>query len=119
MRIVIAGAGQIGSHLAKLLFKDGHDVTLIDEQQQRLNSVSSCVDLLTLCGSPGSISLLKEANVKGADLFIGVTPDESRNIPKCSPPPKSITSSFARGHASGGKCAAESSCFLPSKCGAA
>ena len=50
MRIVIAGAGQIGSHLAKLLFKDGHDVTLIDEQQQRLNSVASCVDLLTLCG---------------------------------------------------------------------
>ena len=83
MRIVIAGAGQIGSHLAKLLFKDGHDVTLIDEQQQRLNSVSSCVDLLTLCGSPGSISLLKEANVKGADLFIGVTPDESRNITCC------------------------------------
>lgn len=83
MRIVIAGAGQIGSHLAKLLFKDGHDVTLIDEQQQRLNSVASCVDILTLCGSPGSISMLQEANVKGADLFIGVTPDESRNITCC------------------------------------
>ena len=83
MRIVIAGAGQIGSHLAKLLFKDGHDVTLIDEQQKRLNSVASCVDILTLCGSPGSISLLQEANVKGADLFIGVTPDESRNITCC------------------------------------
>ena len=83
MRIVIAGAGQIGSHLAKLLFKDGHDVTLIDEQQKRLNSVASCVDLLTLCGSPGSITQLQEANVKGADLFIGVTPDESRNITCC------------------------------------
>lgn len=83
MRIVIAGAGEVGSHLARLLFKDRHDVTLIDEQQQRLNSVSSCIDLLTLCGSPGSVAVLSEAGVESADLFIGVTPDESRNITCC------------------------------------
>lgn len=83
MRIVIAGAGEVGTHLAKLLVGEHHDITLIDEKEQRLSRVSACVDILTLCGSPTSVNLLTEAGVGRADLFIGVTPEESRNMTCC------------------------------------
>ncbi len=85
MKIVIAGAGAVGTHLAKLLSKEDQDIILLDEDTEktdRLNNEGS-YDLLTLNVSPGSIRGLKEAGVPHADLFIAVTPDESRNITCC------------------------------------
>ena len=83
MKVVIAGAGEVGTHLAKMLVGEHHDITLIDEKQSRLNAVSSNLDILTIFGSPTSISTLQEAGVGRAGLFIGVTPDESRNMTCC------------------------------------
>lgn len=83
MKIVIAGAGEVGTHLAKMLVDEHHDITLIDEKEQRLTSIASHLDILTLCGSPTSISVLEEADAGRANLFIGVTPDESRNMTCC------------------------------------
>ncbi|RRD78247.1 Trk system potassium transporter TrkA [Alloprevotella sp. OH1205_COT-284] len=83
MKIVIAGAGEVGTHLAKMLVGEHHDITLIDEKEQRLNTLSSHLDILTICGSPTSIATLKEAGAGRANLFIGVTPDESRNMTCC------------------------------------
>ena len=83
MKIIIAGAFAIGSHLAKLLSRTNQDVVLIDEDEERLASVSGDYDLMTLHASPTSVKALKEAGVEDADLFIGVTLDESINMNSC------------------------------------
>lgn len=83
MKIVIAGAGSVGTHLAKLLSRERQDIILIDEDEEKLNSLSLNFDLMTVCSSTTSISELKEVGVGSANLFIAVTPDESRNIIAC------------------------------------
>lgn len=83
MKIVIAGAGNVGTHLAKLLSGENQDIILIDEDEEKINRLDSNFDLLTIDGSPTSFVDLKEAGVDDADLFVAVTPDESRNLIAC------------------------------------
>ena len=83
MKIIIAGAGNVGTHLAKLLSREKQDIILMDDDEEKLSALSSNFDLLTVAASPSSISGLKEVGVKEADLFIAVTPDESRNMTAC------------------------------------
>ena len=83
MKIVIGGAGAVGKHLAKLLSKEHQDCTLMDEDGSRLEGLDSDYDIMTMQGSPTSIKDLEAAGVKNADLFVGVTPDESRNMNAC------------------------------------
>ncbi len=83
MKIIIAGAGAVGTHLSKLLSRDHQDCVLIDEDPTRLGDLDSRYDIMTLQGKPTSITTLKDANVEHADLFVGVTPDESRNMNAC------------------------------------
>lgn len=83
MKIIIAGAGAVGTHLAKLLSGERQDIILMDEDEERLARMDSNFDLMTVCASPTSISALKDAGVSGTDLFIGVMPDESRNMTAC------------------------------------
>jgi trk system potassium uptake protein TrkA len=80
MRIVVAGAGEVGTHLAKMLSSEEHDLVVIDNDADRLKSVSGALDVLTLEGNANSISLLKEAKISKADLYIGVTYSEDANI---------------------------------------
>ncbi len=80
MKIVIAGAGAVGTHLAKLLSKDNHDCTIIDDDASHLEGLDSDYDLMTLQGSPTSIRVQEDAGVASADLFVAVTPEESRNV---------------------------------------
>lgn len=83
MKIIIAGAGAVGKHLATLLSRERHDITVMDEDEERMADLSSNFDLLTITASPSSISALKSADVGQADLFIGVTPDEAHNMTCC------------------------------------
>ena len=83
MKIIIAGAGAVGTHLAKLLSREKQDIILMDESEERLSALGSNFDLMTVTASPTSISGLQEVNVGQADLFIAVTPDESRNMTAC------------------------------------
>ena len=83
MKIIIAGAYAIGTHLAKLLARNDQDIVLIDEDEERLNNISSDYDLMTVHASPSSIKSLKNAGVGNADLYIGVTPDENMNMNSC------------------------------------
>ena len=83
MKIIIAGAYAIGTHLAKLLSRNNQDIVLIDEDEERLASVSSDYDLMTLHASPSGIKTLKDAGAGNADLYIGVTPDENLNMNSC------------------------------------
>ncbi|WP_298454192.1 Trk system potassium transporter TrkA [uncultured Prevotella sp.] len=83
MKIIIAGAYAIGTHLAKLLSRNDQDIVLIDEDEERLNNISNDYDLMTIHASPSSIQTLKNAGVQHANLFIGVTPDENMNMNSC------------------------------------
>ncbi|MBO4340004.1 MAG: Trk system potassium transporter TrkA [Bacteroidales bacterium] len=79
MRIIIEGAGQVGSHLAKMLSAEGSEVTVIDHDAARIRALSSSADVSTIIGQTSSIDSLKEAGCSGADLFIGVNPGGSQS----------------------------------------
>lgn len=83
MKIIIGGAGAVGTHLAELLSNEKQDIILMDEDKDKLSAMDSNFDLMTVCASPTSIRALKNAGVDGADLFIAVMPEESRNMTAC------------------------------------
>ena len=83
MKIIIAGAGAVGTHLAKLLSKEHHDITLLDESPEKLEDLSLNFDIMTLALPPCSITALEQAEARHADLFIAVTPDEAHNMTAC------------------------------------
>lgn len=83
MKIVIAGAGEVGSHLAKLLSREEQDITIIDQDASKLENLDSNYNLMTLVGSPTSFDTLCEARVDECDLFIAVTPFEACNVTAC------------------------------------
>ena len=83
MKIIIGGAGAVGTHLAELLSNEKQDIILMDEDENRLSKMDSNFDLMTVCASPTSIQALKKAGVSDADLFIAVMPEESRNMTAC------------------------------------
>jgi trk system potassium uptake protein TrkA len=82
MRIIIGGAGEVGTHLAKLLSQEEQDIILMDTSEERLNFPISS-EIMTVLGNPTSIEDLKNAGIKAADMFIGVTPEESTNMTAC------------------------------------
>ena len=80
MKIVIAGAGEVGCHLAKMLSEDYHEITIIDHDEERLALVSESMDVLTVQGNPTSIGILKSAGVDKADLFVAVSPAKEQDV---------------------------------------
>lgn len=83
MKIVIAGAGEVGTHLAKMLSRENHDIILIDEDDNKLRPMEENYDIMVAEGLSTSIYDLKEAGIENCDLFIAVTPIESQNITSC------------------------------------
>ncbi len=80
MNIIIAGDGEVGLHLAQELANENHDITIIDQHEDLLKMVESHTDLMTIMGSPTCISVLKNANIKKADLLISVVHNENINL---------------------------------------
>jgi|TARA_B110000014_G_C20122620_1_gene595667 trk system potassium uptake protein TrkA len=83
MKIIIAGAGEVGFHLAKLLSFESQDITLIDCSKENLLYADNHLDIRVIKGDATSISILKEANVSSSDLLISVTSSETTNITVC------------------------------------
>jgi len=83
MRIVIAGAGEVGFHLAKLLSYESHDITLIDLDKEHLAYADTRLDIRALYGNATSIETLKNAGIADTDLLIAVTSNEAINITIC------------------------------------
>lgn len=83
MKIIVAGDGEVGFHLAKLLTDELHDITVVDPHSELLKMVESNTDLMTITGDSTSISILDRANVKRADLLISVLHDENVNLMTC------------------------------------
>jgi trk system potassium uptake protein len=80
MRIIIAGAGEVGTHLAKMLSNENHEIIIIDPEENRLKPIDSTLDVLTREGSSTSVKILKDVLSKKTDLFIAVTHSEDTNI---------------------------------------
>lgn len=74
MKIIILGAGAVGSHLAKMLRAEGNDVTVVDNNDARLTRITSETDVQAIQGNPSSTKVLGEAGVARCDLFIAVYP---------------------------------------------
>ena len=83
MKIIIAGAGEVGFYLARLLTQEKHDIVIIDLDQERLNYDASHLDIHTVKGSSTSYRTLEKANVNKADLLIAVTSSEETNLATC------------------------------------
>ena len=82
MKIIIGGAGEVGTHLSKMLAREKQDIILMDQNEERLNFPSNS-EVMTVVGNPTSIQDLQMAGIKNADIFIGVTPEESTNMTAC------------------------------------
>lgn len=83
MKIIIAGAGEVGTHLAKMLSHEDDDVLVIDKKIEKLDYLDANYNLMTHRGSPISFDAQKESDVPSCDLFIAVTPSETDNILAC------------------------------------
>lgn len=80
MKIVIAGAGDMGTHLAKMLSGNGHDLTVVDVDPKALVEVGNLVDVVTVEGDTTQFSVLRKSGVRRCDLFIAVRSVENDNI---------------------------------------
>lgn len=80
MRIIIEGAGEVGSHLAKMLSREANEITVIDPDPKRLAKLSSSADIVTINSVPSSIKTMKNADMATADLFIAVNPKVDQDV---------------------------------------
>jgi trk system potassium uptake protein len=83
MKIIIAGAGEVGFHLAKLLSYESQEITLIDPNKESLLYAETHLDIRVIKGDATSIAILKEARIDSCDLLIAVTSSETSNITIC------------------------------------
>ena len=83
MNIIIAGASDIGFHLAKLLSFEAQDITLIDLDKEALNYAENHLDIRAIKGDPAALGTLKKGGVANADMMIAVTPSETTNLMCC------------------------------------
>ncbi len=83
MKIVIAGAGKVGSTIAERLCREGHDITLIDERRDHVDAVANTMDVLGCVGNCAAPSVLKEAEAGSADVFIAATGNDESNLLAC------------------------------------
>ena len=80
MDIVIAGAGAVGTHLSRWLSGESHNITLLDQNQDRLSNLDNSIDVITVAGEATDYKVLLRAKISSADLFISVTSSEEANI---------------------------------------
>ncbi len=82
-KIIIVGAGEVGNFLANKLSSEQHNVTLIEENQSKVEELNSSLDALVIQGNGGSPSSLLEAGAEDSDLIIAVTDNENVNMLSC------------------------------------
>lgn len=83
MKIIVVGAGEVGSHIAKILSHEGHDVTIIEADADKAANVQEQLDVLVLHGNAVSMKALRQAGIEKADLMLAVTNSDETNIVTC------------------------------------
>ncbi len=83
MKIIIVGCGKVGSTLAEHLDQEGHDITIIDKQWERLKYISDSIDVLGVEGNGASVAIQREAGIQNADILIATTNSDELNLLCC------------------------------------
>ena len=84
LNIIIVGCGKVGATLTEQLTKEGHDITLIDKNSQRLQNLTNLYDVMGIIGNGASYSVQMEAGIDKADLIIAVTNSDELNLLCCT-----------------------------------
>ena len=84
LRIIIVGCGKVGRTLVEQLGKEGHDITIIDKNRERISQVSNIYDVMGIAGNGASYKILQEAGIDDADLIIAVTGSDELNLLCCT-----------------------------------
>ena len=83
MNIIVVGGGKIGKSLIELLCREGHNVTVIEQDKKLIEALVNDYDVIGFCGNGGAFSVLEDAGVKESDIFISVTGSDELNIMSC------------------------------------
>ena len=83
MKIVIVGAGGIGSCLIRFLAEEHHEITVIDTKPRIVESITDKYDVNGICGSGASYSVLKKVGMEAVDVFLAITSSDEANIMAC------------------------------------
>ena len=84
LNIIIAGCGKVGIALIEQLTKEGHDITIIDKDPQKVHTYTSMYDIMGIIGNGASFSVQKDAGIESADLIIAVTGSDELNLLCCT-----------------------------------
>ena len=83
MKIVILGAGQVGTSMAEILSLEANDITLIDHNANQLEGLEDRLDIRTIVGNGPHPGILKQAGIEDADLLLAVTDQDEVNMAAC------------------------------------
>lgn len=84
LRIIIVGCGKVGNTLTEQLVREGHNITLIDKDADKISVSTGLYDVMGIIGNGASYSVQKEAGIDEADLFISVTNSDELNLLCCT-----------------------------------
>ena len=84
LKIIIVGCGKVGSTLVEQLCREGHDITIIDTNSNRIQEITNLYDVMGLTGNGASYSVQVEAGIKATDLLIAVTGSDELNLLCCT-----------------------------------
>lgn len=84
LNIIIVGCGKVGTTLIEQLVKEGHDITIIDKNSDKVQEIASYYDIMGLVGNGASYSVQMEAGIEHADLIIAVTNSDELNLLCCT-----------------------------------
>ena len=83
MKVIICGAGQVGSNIANYLAVEGNDVTVIDSEQSVVTELAQTLDVKSIHGLASQPSVLEQAGANEADMLIAVTHADEVNMVAC------------------------------------
>ena len=84
LNIIIVGGGKVGITLVELLVQEGHDITIIDKNSQKVQEIASLYDVMGIAGNGASYSIQIDAGIQMADLIIAVTESDELNLLCCT-----------------------------------
>lgn len=77
------GGGRVGLNLSSFLVSDGHDITLIETNENKCNDIAPELDATVICGSGTDINILEECDMEDADVFVAATGNDESNLLAC------------------------------------
>ena len=83
MQIVIMGGGRVGLNLASILISGGHDITLIEIEEEKCRFIAPELDATVICGSGSDVNILEEVNIENADVFVAASGKDESNLLAC------------------------------------